>query len=737
MATLRQFLDINRIPYLRFNQNVVDGKKEGASLPSGWDKLSYDKSMELNKKRKGKYMNINWKGSKFFVVDIDKEGKWWEDNYPLTVMTKSTGKGLPHLIYQKNDNDIYNGNNKAMDGGDLCYKNTFEHWDMEIEGKPIKLPFVPKGKKDLKEDTSTISVKEKKTNDKVKTQERYLSQRIRENVENYLNIIKNPDYIWDDWFKLVIAVREIHPNLKYQAKEWSQRSKKHDEEFFEHTWTKTQPMTGLGMWTLTKKALESDKSAFLKYHNRKLERTPEYYCDMFMEKFGNDNLVYTDEKRLFIFKNGNWYEDSERLKLKKTIREISQKDLRDVKKELEENDPMNNNLNRICQELEKIQKRSLVDDICTFIIQDLDEATCNLEESVKFDVGKEQNYNLHFKNGVLELDTKGCSWRDRNYQDYITVGNSVNNWEFNPFERDEALIEEVENDFKKVQPDDAQRKFMLEWLSYGLTGDTSRTKCKFNIGLRASNGKTTEFLIHAKCFPKLIKNVDRKYFNEGFSKRHKTKIDLLTKPIRIAYIEEIDEHQLEASELKDAVDGKKQNCEIMYGTQTEGSFSCKWNFLGQREPVIKEDAGVLRRGIMQQYTSKFSEDITKDDWTKKLFPRIKDFENKYDDDAYKNAYLHLLLDNYKGSDFYIPKENTESFINYIQEINGDRDLVELTEEGSVEDWVSKTSLCNLLKKNASSLKAFMKEFYPHSKYDRAKRVDGQRGSYNKIKIKSE
>ena len=116
---------------------------------------------------------------------------------------------------------------------------------------------------------------------------------------------------------------------------------------------------------------------------------------------------------------------------------------------------------------------------------------------------------------------------------------------------------------------------------------------------------------------------------------------------------------------------------------------------------------------------------------------IKDFENKYDDDAYKNAYLHLLLDNYKGSSFHIPSENTESFINYIQEINGDRDLVELTDEGKAEDWVSKTDLCALLKKNPSSLKAFMKEFYPHSTYDKSKRVNGQRGAYNKIKIKSE
>mgnify|MGYP003639860477 CR=1 FL=1 len=732
MATLQNFLDIHEIPYLRF-----DGKKKGASLPTGWDKLSYEKSMKLNKNRKGKYMNVNWKGSKYFVVDIDKQGDWWKETYPDTVMTKSTGKGLPHLIYEKNDNDDFDGNNTPMDGGDLCYKNSFEHWDAKLDYEhPTKLDFVPKGKKEIVvENSSPISVKERK--EQPKKEQRYLSQKVREDVENLLDIIKNPDLGWQDWFNIIIAIRNTHPSLKNEAKEWSERSSKHIDDTFEGAWTTGSTLSGLGMWTLKTKAMAVNKSAFLKWKNKKLDMTPEYFCDMFMEQFGNDNLVYTDDKRLFIFINGNWYEDSDRLKLKKTIRKITQNDLRKQKKDYEDNDPMNSNYVRIIDQLEKIQKRSLVDDIATFISQNLDEATCNLEESIKFDVGKEQIYNLHFKNGVLELDRDGCSWRDRTYEDYITVGSSVNNWEFNPFERDEELIDEVENDFKKVQPDDTQRKFMLEWLAYGLTGDTSRTKCKFNIGLRASNGKTTEFLIHAKCFPKLIMNVPRKYFNEDFTKRHKTKIHLLTKPIRIAYIEEIDEKQLEASELKDAVDGKKQNCEIMYGTQTEGSFSCKWNFLGQREPNIKEDAGVLRRGIMQQYTSKFAEGITEDDWDNNVFPRIKDFENKYDDDAYKNAYLHLLLDNYKGSSFHIPSENTESFINYIQEINGDRDLVDLTEEGKADDWVSKASLCSLLKKNPSSLKAFIKEFYPNSIYDKSKRVDGQRGAYNKIKIKNE
>ncbi len=107
MATLQILLNIHKIPYLRFA-----GKKDGAALPTGWEKLSYEKCMKLNKGRNGKYMNVNWKGSNYFVVDIDKKGDWWKETYPDTLMTKSTGKGLPHLIYEKSENDTYDGNNK-------------------------------------------------------------------------------------------------------------------------------------------------------------------------------------------------------------------------------------------------------------------------------------------------------------------------------------------------------------------------------------------------------------------------------------------------------------------------------------------------------------------------------------------------------------------------------------------------------------------------------------------------
>ena len=110
---------------------------------------------------------------------------------------------------------------------------------------PTKLDFVPKGKKEIVvENSSPISVKERK--EQPKKEQRYLSQKVREDVENLLDIIKNPDLGWQDWFNIIIAIRNTHPSLKNEAKEWSERSSKHIDDTFEGAWTTGSTLSGLG-----------------------------------------------------------------------------------------------------------------------------------------------------------------------------------------------------------------------------------------------------------------------------------------------------------------------------------------------------------------------------------------------------------------------------------------------------------------------------------------------------------
>ncbi len=754
---LRTRLNDLKIPYFKMHiKKKISGtnpdgsnkiEKVCSDLPSDWQNRPYQYAMNWNEKfenpwdkkhpKKCNSMCVVLKDTGLVVVDIDNKQdveKIISEN-GKTHQTESCGKKFPHLWRKKSKHDRHEGGNDSnVTFGDLCYLNVFERYDAMIDDAPF--PIFERYDDYWKEPEapSVVSKKVVKDNAKPIERERYLSKRIRDDVGLLLEILPNEDEDWNFWWKIISTVKNIHPKLKELAIRWSKKSKKHNQKDFDKNWEKNvDGLKGLNINTLKHICEWKNREGYIKFVGQKLTMTPEYFCELFMENFAKDNVVYTSDKRLFVFKKGNWYADPEYRILKKKIRVVTQEDLNDSRKDYEENDPANPNLPKVIDTLEKIQKRGLVDDIAIFVLQNLEEKNCSLEEPPVFDVGVEQLFNLHFKNGVLELSEDGIVFRDRIAKDYVTVGNSINMWDFQE-ECDEELMKEVENDFRKVQPDDEQRAFALQWLAYGLTGSVARTKMKFNIGLRASNGKTTEFLIHSKCFPKLIKNVEREYFSKGYSKRHKTKIDLLQKPIRIAYIEEINTNEMDASELKDAVDGQKQNCEIMYGTNCEGSFQCKWNFLGQREPNIKEDEGILRRGLLQNYNSKFTDKVTEDNWETNEFPLVDNFANKYDDDKYKNAYLWLLLNHYKGHNFSIPKVNEEKFKEHIKDMNKDRELLDIYAEGGANDWKSRKEICDMLKKTAGEVKMFMKEHYPHSKYDRTKMIDGHRGAYDKIKL---
>ena len=134
---------------------------------------------------------------------------------------------------------------------------------------------------------------------------------------------------------------------------------------------------------------------------------------------------------------------------------------------------------------------------------------------VQFDTCVEQLYNLHFKNGVYELNTG--LFRDRFKSDHVTT---FLGWSFNPA-RDESKIAAVKEEFAKIQPDESQLKFTLGWLAYCLHGDTGLQKCKFNIGYTAQNGKSTEFKIHSKVFPMYSRKLDNSTFDAGKQKRHR------------------------------------------------------------------------------------------------------------------------------------------------------------------------------------------------------------------------
>ena len=358
--------------------------------------------------------------------------------------------------------------------------------------------------------------------------------------------------------------------------------------------------------------------------------------------------------------------------------------------------------------LTRIQDRRFKENLMRDILTELPIHT------IEFDTNREQLNNLHFLDGVFMLnrvkrvnptDTAldlSQAFRQRVRSDFVSETLPYS------FTGDSVDQRKVEDIFKQIQPNQAERDFQLGWLAYCLTGHTGEQKFKMNIGYTAANGKSTEQKIHSACFPIYSHKLDKKTFNENNPKVHKQLIHLIEKPIRYAYIEELDCKRLDADLLKDVVDGDKINVEIMFGTSRSSSFQAKISTCSNKDFNIITDAGVSRRGRVQHYTSKFVEapDIGKVN----EFPLVKDCEKPFqENDAYKRAYLYLLLpyveSYYSNNGLMVPKFAEEQFKGIADEYDTFKNAIdELWEQGTDNDRVHKDDFMQDIREHLKNAK---------------------------------
>lgn len=375
-----------------------------------------------------------------------------------------------------------------------------------------------------------------------------------------------------------------------------------------------------------------------------------------------------------------------------------------------------------------LSKYNIQKNLCNIVIGFL----VNKNDVVQFDINKEQHFNIHFQNGVYELKNK--LFRKRRFNDYVTKI-----LPYNYVEKDKIPLNihnEVENFYTKIQPKKEQRDFTLGFLAYCLTGSINLQICKINVGYTASNGKTTEIKIHNKAFPIYTAKLDNNTFAINNKKKHKSILKCLTEPIRLAYMEELDA-KFDADFFKDWVDGSNIVCEIMYGTEIQNAIQAKLMTTSNKDFNINVDAGVLRRGKMQMYNSKFVDE--NEDVEKHIYLKEEGFENKFDNDLYKNAYFHLLI-NYVDK-LVIPKTNTEEFQDVCKE--QEADFYDILEENflitrSKNDFVMKEDICKVFEISTKDTNAF-KNISNKLKqngltYDKYKQSDNTRGAFFGIKI---
>jgi phage/plasmid-associated DNA primase len=745
------FCDRYGIKYFGISLKIGNGKKTPEYVPlyKATPKMTDFKTLSLEQLKERQenvelFDYIAMDTSEYHHIDIDyKDGEeydteateWVENISELSPFFKSMTKSRGKHIIIKSDNGLGKNNRPQSIFKDIEFLNG--QWSFVKRSEKVynsDSDIYDFDDDDIKEFIQTVPTIQKVSDDG------YSSGTVTPIINDtklaqVLNLIPPEDY--DTWTRCVWALKNDGEHNYELAKEWSKRSNKYEEDAFEKLWENGRHGVTLGtVYFLANKIAPELYRRF--YIKTSLSNNDDALADTFI-KLQNDNVIYSNET-VYIYKK-NWISERPKncLQLKKLVRETLHEYILNVeidfnksmigKSEAEQRD-MKATKDLIKKIFDKVSTRSQIDNITAFVLQDL----ASMNHNIEFDLGEEQYFNLHFRNGVYELDNK--RFRKRTQSDYIT---QFLDWDYNE-NVDSTILNELREFYGKIQPDKSQYKFMLQWLGYGLTGSVKHQKFKMNIGYSASNGKSTEFKIHDKVFPIYTMKLDNKTFQHGYSKRHKQIIHLVQRPVRFAYCEELENKKLDSDFLKEIVDGANINCEVMYGTSTTKTIQAKISTCSNKDFNLEGDQGVMRRGLVQNYTSQFKEEYKEDNFQTHKYSKIKDYEKRFSDDKYKNAYLQLLIENY-DIDFNVPKSNEEQFKQILEEYDEVGSVLsgifELTGEDS--DRISKNEMLALVNEKLSGKKLEWRELLSEMKkkgvqYSRQKRSpDGEQGCFIGIK----
>jgi hypothetical protein len=569
------------------------------------------------------------------------------------------------------------------------------------------------------------------------------------NNEKIINLIK-PETLgkFEDWKKIIFAMKNEGFSEEF-ARQTSDRGigdfTPLTEEAWEKIWNaKTSQLT---MGTLRYYAKRDSPDEYKELNSNEFyydlwNMNTSLYAEIFMKLEGEKIIYNKNNKTYNVYVNDEWINDNTdgnmigRNLVYKTLINYYKKLLEDeskiltlltMKTEMDEDDKFEEN--RLKCKIQQIEKNiNYIGDttIKNKIFTEVKGLVINKNEDIIFDIGEDNHYNIQFKNGLYDIKQK--KFRKRTFNDYVTQKLDYDYIEKNDI--DQGTHDFVKNIFEKIHPDENERKFQLSYLALCLTGNVSHQIMKMNIGYSASNAKSTETAIHQKCLPIYTCKLDRKTFTQGYSKRHKQYLQLIENPIRLAYIEELDRSKMDIEELKNIVDGRELDVEIMYGTTRTSKHQAHLMSASNKDFNMDTDEGILRRVKIQMYNSKFVDkhDDLKIDESKHIYEKILNFENIYfNDSKYKNAYIHLLLEHV--DQLYIPKSATETFKEIASEYNKFDNLIydkyKITKDEN--DCISKEDICIYLEKYFEWEYALNEFKRMGLKYDRTKKKNKQRG----------
>ena len=340
-------------------------------------------------------------------------------------------------------------------------------------------------------------------------------------------------------------------------------------------------------------------------------------------------------------------------------------------------------------------------------------------------------YEVAFKNGIYDVRTN--TFRNGfTMEDYLT-----STIEFDYVEPTQEEKDFIKNEvlFKICNANTEHLEYYLNVLGQAMTGDAELEKVLyFMVGVGGNNGKTLIFEALQDIMPNYVGEIDRKTFENGYSKAHKHLQNIRGK--RIVYVEEMSGKEQNIEILKQIGDGKVIKNEIMYGTDETINVMCKLFFLSNCQANLKIDGGIGNRYRQLCHNSSFQPHNKTDNFETLQFVQNRNLASLLKG-QYKHALIQLMMDyahKYTQNNVIdIPSDFQEAIKNTLDSNDEVKCWFDEYCEYGEDHKCSKAELEEHLNKPFREIQAEIQRI-TNIKYNRQLKVSGKVGGFKGFRI---
>jgi P4 family phage/plasmid primase-like protien len=250
----------------------------------------------------------------------------------------------------------------------------------------------------------------------------------------------------------------------------------------------------------------------------------------------------------------------------------------------------------------------------------------------------ENRHLICFNNGILDLNT--MLFREGRPEDYVSLCTNIS---YEPYDKSNKLIQDVENFLVEIQPEDNMREYIIRFLSSCIAGHSPDEKIHIWTG-SGGNGKSVLVTLMQSCFGDYATTLSISLLTQKRAASNAATPELAdTKGKRFAVFQEPDNNdQIHVGHMKELTGNDKIKARKLFKEPIE--------FIPQFKPVLtcnklptipSTDGGTWRRIRVSPFEMKFVENPV-EDYERKIDKKLKEILP-----SWKEAFMSILVETYK------------------------------------------------------------------------------------------